>query len=96
MKKILFIGLVVVATVNTSCKKERTCTCDWTRTVTTSTPGGSTASASSGTEKWTATDKVKKGWAKEYTECYDKTETYTNSWGTTTQTTVKESTCELK
>ncbi|MBK9283776.1 MAG: hypothetical protein IPM51_05580 [Sphingobacteriaceae bacterium] len=95
MKKIFLLAVIAVAVITTSCKKERVCSCDWTSTTTSSSPGGTVTTASSGTEKWTATDKVKKGWAKENAECYDRTESYTNIWGTTTQTTVREYTCEL-
>lgn len=101
MKKLVLFVAVVAAASFASCKKDRTCTCDWTSTqtqVTTISGGGTTTDVTtdSGTNEVVYT-KAKKGDARAACLSYTTTDenSYSGSGYTVTTTTDYEATCSL-
>jgi hypothetical protein len=83
MKKIILSTLVLAALATTSCRKDRTCTCDYTTT---------SGSVSFTSKDVTTVSKQTKRVARVQTGCVNSLETSTNNNVTTTY----ESKCELK
>ncbi|MBL7919199.1 MAG: hypothetical protein JNJ40_02730 [Bacteroidia bacterium] len=83
MKKIILSTLVLAALATTSCRKDRTCTCDYTTT---------SGSFSVTSKNVSTVSKQTKRVARVQTGCVNSVETQTNNNVTTTF----ESKCELK
>ncbi len=80
MKKNIIIAVLAVAAMAVSCKKDRTCTCESTSTVVSTSNGQTTTTTSTDKDK-TTVNKIKKGDMKWQSDCHNKTETYTSSFG---------------
>jgi hypothetical protein len=90
MKKISLVIAVVFALTAVSCKKERSCSCT---TTSTSTAPGSTSVTSS--KVWTIEKDSKKN-ARRDSECYDRKEVQTSTFGGTSVTFTDDIKCTFK
>lgn len=80
MKRIILLAVVAVAVTTVSCRKDRTCDCKYSTTIS----GGGTSFSSTSSTKVTKA-KQKKNYFKAYESCYSSTATWVDNGATYTQ-----------
>ncbi len=96
MKKPILLAVAIIAISTVSCKKERTCSCTYSKTTVTSyTGGGSDTDVTNGSTESTTEKSTKKNFRKN-NGCYSTTTKSTDSGTGWTSATTREETCTVK